>query len=286
MNAKSLLAASLAAALLSGCSLLRKQEEATVDSPDAMPLYPVNIYTGASISGHWYITTVGSIKLTGYESEDWPFLEFMADEGRFYGNNGCNIINGTYHVSSGQELRLSNVAATMRLCPADTLEFPIARALDSVRAYSVSTARDGSTLLSLHNDKNLTVMTLRKSDIDFINGAWRVTAINGEEVTTPDCRLVFDVAEGTIHGDTGCNLLNGVLTREAKRTGALGFSALRTTRRACPDLATEQKLLIALEEVTSASRGDHGDIALLNTAGTPIIQLTPLKKADVRSSAE
>lgn len=282
MKKSPLFAALIAASItLSGCSLLKRQAASTVDSPDAMPLFPVTVATPADISldGHWFIRSVGTMKLSGID-EEWPFLEFVPSEGRFYGNNGCNVINGSYHVGPRQTLRLSEVAASMRLCPEDSLEYPIARALDSVSSFSVTAVEDGSTILNLHDSKNLTVMTLRKSDIDFLNGPWRVRKINDTEVQNPDCRLIFDVPEGTISGDTGCNILNGQLTREPSVSGSLGFSHLQTTRMACPDLSTEQSLLIALEEVTSA-RKDGSDVNLLNSAGTPIIHLTPLSKSDL-----
>ncbi len=272
------LAAIAAATLISGCSLLKKQEASTVDSPDAMPLFPVTTQVDPSLDGHWFIRTVGTMKLSGFEDE-WPFIEFVPTEGRFYGNNGCNVINGSYHVGSKQTLTLSEIAASMRLCPSDSLEYPIARALDAVKSYSVA-KKDGSTILSLHDAKNLTVMTLRKSDIDFLNGPWKVASINGKTVDNPDCRLIFDVAEGTVSGDTGCNILNGQLTREPDVSGSLGFTHLGTTRRMCPDISTEQALLIALEEVTAAKRAGSNAVDLLNSSGTPIIHLTPLKKTD------
>ncbi len=283
MKKSPLIAAALVAATLtlSGCSLLKRQAASTVDSPDAMPLYPVTVATPADISldGHWFMRSVGTMKLSGFDDQ-WPFLEFVPSEGRFYGNNGCNVINGSYHVGPRQTLRLSEVAASMRLCPEDTLEYPVACALDAVRSFSVTAAPDGSTILNLHDEKNLTVMTLRKSDIDFLNGPWRVEKINGSEVQNPDCRLIFDVAEGTVSGDTGCNILNGQLTREPSVSGSLGFSHLQTTRMACPELATEQSLLIALEEVTAAKKDGHA-VNLLNSAGEPIIHLTPLSKSDL-----
>lgn len=275
-------AALIATMTLSGCSLLKKQEASTVNSQDAMPLFPVTVQTPADVSldGHWFMRTVGTMKLGGFDDE-WPFLEFVPTEGRFYGNNGCNIINGSYHVGPKQTLELSEVATSMRLCAADSLEYPVARALDAVRSFSVTTAKDGSTILSLHDDKNLTVMTLRKSDIDFLNGPWQVDVIKGEKVENPDCRLIFDVAEGTVSGDTGCNMLNGQLVREASVSGSLGFTHLRTTRRMCPDISTEQALLIALEEVTMAKHSSGKSVDLLNSSGEVIIHLTPLKKSDL-----
>lgn len=282
MKLNSLLAVSLAALTLSGCSLLRKQEASTVNSGDALPLYPVTVYTEATLGGHWFINTVGTITLDGYDDEDWPFIEFVPTEGRFYGNNGCNVINGSYHVDGGQSIALSEIATTMRLCESDSLEFPIARALDSTRSFAVSTTRQGLTILTLRNAKNATVMTLSKSDIEFLNGAWQVTAINGDKIDNQDVRLVFDTAENTVNGNTGCNRLKGDILREAKSAGSLSISNLSTTRRMCPDLNVEQSLLIALEEVNTARRSDKGSVDLLSSSGRVVIHLVKLDKSDLK----
>lgn len=280
MKTKPLIAVALAALTFSGCSLLRKQEASTVNSGDAMPLYPVTVYSEATLGGHWFINTVGSITLQGYEDEDWPFIEFVPAEGRFYGNNGCNVINGSYHVSGDQNITLSNIATTMRLCESDSLEFPIARALDGTTSFAVNTTRKGLIILSLQNAKGATVMTLSKSDIEFLNGAWQVSAINGEKIDNPDVRLVFDTAENSINGSTGCNRLKGEILREAKSAGSLSISNLSTTRRMCPDLNIEQSLLIALEEVNNARRNDKGSVDLLSSTGRVVIHLTKLDKSD------
>ena len=274
-------AAVIAATTLGSCSLFNKRTAATpVNSKEtSSQQIPVTVYSDASIEGHWFIRTVGSIKLTGYD-EECPFLEFVPTENRFYGNNGCNIINGAYRTDGNQSLELLNVASTMRLCPADTLQYPIAKALEAVRSFSVTTASDGSTILRLHNDKNTAVMTLSKSDIDFLNGAWRVASINGREVNNHSCRLIFDVSEGTVSGDTGCNILNGQLTREPSVSGSLGFSHIATTRRACPDLSTEQALMIALEEVTFARHAGGTAVNLLNSSGKVVLHLTRMSKSE------
>lgn len=281
MTLKHTAAIGLISLTLGGCSLLRRQEQATVGSQDAMPLFPVTVVNETTLGGHWFVRTVGNIKVGGYDDKEWPYIEFVPTEARFYGSNGCNIVNGSYRIGTAQTLQLSEVAATMRLCPSDTLEYPIANALNTTRSFSVTVGKDGSTILNLHNAKNLTVMTLRKSDIDFINGPWQVVALNGQAVDNPDCKLIFDTADGKVSGNTGCNILRGDILREAKVSGSLSFSNLATTRMMCPDLQLEQSLLIALEEVASVRRADHGGIDLLNRSGKSLIQLIPLKKSDL-----
>lgn len=277
-----------AASLFSGCSSIqgltgkKQQQTATPakteqQAPQAAPDNQVR-----SLSGRWIISSVGNTHVKGYEDE-WPYLEFSDSEGRFYGSDACNIINGSFTVEPGQKLTFSQVASTMRFCPDDTLAMPINIALDTTRSFSIS-RKGGSEVLSLNNEQNITVMTLRNPDIIFLNGPWQVAAIGKTHVSNPDVRLVFDVTEGLVHGNTGCNLLNGSITQDPQVTSSVQFSALATTRMACPPGDnTEQQLLIALEETATARRaeGDPDRVELLSASGKVLITLNRLDKSDL-----
>lgn len=269
------------ALMLSGCSLLKRSNAESFNSGDAIPLYPVTTMgkTSLSLDGRWYIRTVGSITLQGFEDEEWPYLQFSATEGRFYGHNGCNVINGSYRLPGGQMLELSNVATTMKLCEGDTLAYPIANALEETRSFTTASGPDGSETLSLLNGAGQAVMTLRSSDIDFLNGPWQVVAVNGKDVDIPDARLIFDVENNTISGNAGCNRLRGELTRNPQVTASVQFSNLSTTRMTCPDIETESALLIALEEVTHAKQHKN-TVELLDASGKTAVKLQKLKKSD------
>ena len=281
---KHFLLITIAALLATGCSLLRRENQKTVDSGDAFPLYPTdtNVSIGGNhnhpIDGHWFILTAGTMKVNGFDDEDWPYLEFVPTEGRFYGNNGCNILNGSYHEGDHQSLTLSNVAKTMSLCPADSLDYPISKALNQVKSFQVTESKDGSKLLELKNERNVTVMLLRQSDLAWLSGAWQVTQINGKPVKIDNMRLVFDIEEGKINGDTGCNTVRGTITRDPMSGTTLQFADLTTTRMACQDPSTESALLVALEEVTAARRTAKGHCRLVNNAGQTLLELIPLTK--------
>lgn len=272
------------ALLLSGCSSLKRNNAESFDSSNAIPLYPVTTTGKAAtgIDGRWYIKTVGNITLRAFEDNDWPYLEFVPTEARFYGHDGCNIINGSYRIQPGQLLALSEVATTMKMCEGDTLAYPIARALDQVHSFSTTNSADGSRILSLHNSSNHTVMTLRSSDIDFLNGPWQVVAVNGKDINVPDARLVFDVAASSVTGNAGCNRLNGELTRNPQVAASVQFSNLATTRMMCPDIETESALLIALEEVTHARPHGKDSAELLDAAGKTVVKLSKLTKSDLQ----
>ena len=271
------------ALMTASCSVFKKNRAEGFNSGDAIPLYPVatSTSTDRSLSGHWYIKSVGSTTLRSIEDEEWPFLEFVPTEARFYGMDGCNVVNGSYRVGNGNSLELSNVATTMKLCDGDSLAYPIARALNSTRGFTLSNGPDGTSLLNLVDNAQRTVMTLRKSDIDFLNGAWQVTAINGKDINVADARLVFDVDANTVRGNAGCNRLMGDISRNPQVSTALQLTNLATTRMTCPDIQTESALLIALEEVTTAKHKNDSTVELLDDAGHSVVTLHRLSKADI-----
>lgn len=277
-----ILAAAAATVALGSCSVINSKKAPVPAVSEAAAIEATRAHDAQALAGHWYIASVDHITLTGYAADDdeWPFIEFVPAEGRFYGSNGCNVINGNFTVTVGQNLQLSDLAVTMRYCPDDTLGYRISSALDATRSFSLTNSENGDRILALHGANHRTVMTLKKSDISFLNGPWQVTAIGTTAVTDPEVRLVFDVPEGRLHGSTGCNLLNGELSRNPQLTNSVQFGNLATTRRMCPDLSTESALLIALEEVASARQDSPTAVTLHDASGHALITLTKLSKAD------
>ena len=269
------------ALMLSGCSSLKKNNSESFHSGDAIPLYSVPTHgrSATGLDGRWYVSTIGTIRLQQLEDNEWPYLEFSPAEARFYGYDGCNIINGAYSTTPEKALELSEVATTMKLCEGDSLAYPIARALNETRSFATTAGADGSRTLTLSNSAGKAMMTLRSSDIDFLNGPWQVVAINGKKIDVPEARLIFDVAANTVTGNAGCNRLNGELTRNPRLSASVQFSNLATTRMTCPDIETESALLIALEEVTHARQKKDAAV-LLDASGKQLVKLTRLTKSD------
>ena len=282
MTSRLVFIAASAALTLSGCSSAnsamgkKKAENTPVETAEKTA--PVVNHTEKDLAGHWYISSVGNVKLHGYEDE-WPFIQFESAEHRFYGSDGCNVMNGGYTAGAGQKLSVGHGAMTMRMCPTDPV--PTGRTISETASFSITVNQAGTQVLSLRNAANNTIMTLEKSDIEFLNGAWQVVEIDGRKVTNPDVKLVIDVPEGRVHGNTGCNLLNGAITRDPMVVSSVQFSSLATTRMMCPPGENyESALLISLEEVYSGRRADNKGAELLSNSGKTLIKLTPLSRAD------
>ena len=139
---------------------------------------------------------------------------------RVYADNGCNTLNGDMAVTPGGDMRkVSDFLSTMKYCADAPYEIGINMAFETVTSFNIEKIGN-DYLLYMKNSAGKPLMILRKSDISFINGAWRVTGLGNESISEESgMKLVIDVPELKVHGNTGCNILNGSIfcrPRQAK----------------------------------------------------------------------
>ncbi len=241
---------------------------AAADRQDDIVYYP-STFADSRLNGEWNIDNVNGQKVTG---EERPFITFDLSQGRIYGNNGCNIVNANAVTAKGNKLQFTGMMSTQKYCANAPFEHLINTTLDQVRSYKIS--RYGHEYyLDLFNDRGHLIMVLRKHNMDFLNGAWRVTAINGEANANEGIQFVFDLPEKKIHGNAGCNIVNGEISIDPDVTNSVQFSNIASTRMMCPDLATETAVLIALEETEKAFAKSDDTVTFVNHAGAPVLQL-------------
>lgn len=79
---------------------------------------------------------------------------------------------------------------------------------------------------------------------------------------------------GKIHGNAGCNILNGAIVVKLDKGDGIEFKDLATTRMTCPAIATEQAFILALEQVDTCVEGASSDQAIMKGAnGQPLLTL-------------
>lgn len=246
--------------------------------PEEIVYYP-STFADARLNGEWNIDNVNGQKVTG---EDRPFVGFDLSQSRFYGNNGCNLINGDAIIDRNNKLQFGNMISTQRYCADAPFQYIINTTLDQVRSYKVS--RYGNEYyLDLFNQRGHLIMVLRKHDIEFLNGAWRVTAINGEPNSNEAIRFVIDLPEKKIHGNAGCNIINGEISIDPDVANSVQFANIASTRMMCPDLSTETAVLVALEETEKVLAKSDDTISFINHAGNTVLQLV---RIDPRADAD
>ena len=219
--------------------------------------------------GEWDIITMRKKKVYSLERA-YLYLDF-AGGNKVYGNNGCNTINGTFQLS-GNNLKFGEFISTGESCRNVTNEKTIMHTLADVRRYTLQ-AQYNAQYLNLMNSKGVVIMVLKRHNLDAMNGAWLVKELDSENVSELNMRVVIDAVMQTIHGDTGCNIINGIITLDPTKDMAIQFEDLRSSEHMCDKIDNETALLLALESTESCKRINNHEMALLDNKGNIVIVL-------------
>lgn len=235
----------------------------------------VDELTGAQ----WTIVSVGKDNLP--VEDEMPYMIFD-EKGNFYGNNGCNVLNGSYVLRSDGQLILSNVLSTMALCPDKPYADAISEVISDGKQYSVDCKRIGQeSFLYLKDGAGKTVATLRRHNMEFLNGNWQIVAVDGKAINDEEANLFIDIAQLKVHGNTGCNFFNGDLYIDPSRSNAIDFSNMGLTRMACYKADQENKIMVALESTASAIAGkNQNTVLLVDKKGKELLTLRRIEDKD------
>ncbi|MDD2961248.1 MAG: META domain-containing protein [Muribaculaceae bacterium] len=267
---------------LASCSIFKKSEtivatpttekefeEEEADSVTPTKILPTTISTLADkhIAGEWTIISVFGKKIN---MEEMPFLNFDISTNKMYGNNGCNVINGYFKTGKNKELEFDQVITSLMACPDVKVETSIMKAINETRSYSYSTIK-GIIHLNFLDHRGAAILTLKRHNLDGLNGSWTVKEIDGKRMESDKVRLVIDIQELRIHGNSGCNIINGVIVLDPKKNSAIQFSQIASTRMACPDMKIETALLVALEEVEFFKKKNSNELEFFDNKNQKVL---------------
>lgn len=225
-----------------------------------------------ALGGDWAIEMVLGKKAVG---ETAPFIKFVPGEDRIYGNNGCNIINGAYTSDKAtKSISFSNLATTMMMCGETNItDAEVGEALGLTVKYSLEKGNDDESILRFYDAGGREVMALMHRDFHFLDGTWAVVAIDGEAVHVENMKVALDVDEKRMHGNTGCNIINGELETDMDAANSISFSRIAMTRMACPDSGWETRMMVALEEAVTAKKVSNDEIEFIGSNGRQVMLL-------------
>ena len=253
----------------------RKLEKRGVDVENVIadveqPMREIAITDPAKqLYGEWDIVSLRKKKVYTLERA-YLYLDF-AGGNKVYGNNGCNTINGTFQLS-GNNLKFNEFISTSESCRNVTNEKTIMHALADVRRFTLE-AQYNAQYMNLMNSKGVVIMVLKRHNLDAMNGAWLIKEIDSRNVSEKNMRVVVDAVMQTIHGDTGCNIINGIITLDPTKDMAIQFEDLRSSEHQCEDIDNETALLLALESTESCKRINQQEMALLDHKGNIVVVL-------------
>ena len=126
----------------------------------------------------------------------------------------------------------------------------------------------------LCNSSNRPVVVLQKKEADVklsvLNGEWKIKEVNGEAIPSGMEKqpfIAFDVKKKTIHGNAGCNLINGGFETSTSNAKSISFPGVASTMMACPDMEVEGILSGQLLNNRLLNNGNFGyrDNPMANT---------------------
>lgn len=251
-------------------TVLPDDRESIAVTKDRSNYTPDEIKKGI-VKGDWAIESVYGRKVVG---EQPPFIKFVPQEKRIYGNNGCNTVNADYvYNPNDSTISFDHLAVTMRMCAKEGLtDYEINTALGQTKFYSWS-VENSDYYLTFFDETGREVMVLMHQNFEFLNGTWRVTKIGDKPVNVEGMKMVIDVDENKIHGNTGCNVYNGNLDIDMEHPNSISFSAIAMTRMLCPDIEYETEFMVALEEVSAARPVSNNEVILYDDSHNAVLTL-------------
>lgn len=232
----------------------------------------------SSMNGEWNIVEINGTAVAPTQDKQLPFIGFDTSTGKIYGNSGCNRMMGSFDVNAkAGTIDLSKMGSTRMMCPDMTTEQNVLGALAQVKGYK----KMGKASMALCNAANRPVLVLEKKGagvkLSVLKGEWLITEVNGEAIPTGMEKqpfIAFDLKEKRVHGNAGCNVVNGEFKTEEGNALSIAFPAMISTMMACPDMETEGKILTALNEVKSFDVLSGGGIGLYGADGSLLLVLT------------
>ena len=228
-----------------------------------------------NLNGKWRVVSIDSSDVASNDS----YIEFEYYNQnciKCYAYDGCNYINGEFKLKNDSCLeRLTEFISTLKSCDNDEYEHRMIQSINNVCGFIV--VQEGAEYqLELKNSHGETLMLLKRTALESYNGAWLVTSINGVSVENGlNLKLVFDIENNSVHGNVGCNTMNGIINTQIDNPDKISFSNIITTRMSCPDMKIEIDLLQALESVVEI-KINNSEAYLLDENGSKVVNLMRL----------
>lgn len=259
----------LLALSISSCKTTQKsvapQEEEEPEAPAVVSKVPT--IPREEFDGTWIVKRAERKEVVGESPVE---ITFDLTNSRIYGFDGCNFVNGTFTLGDENELQFGSLISTQKECAPEVTDRAVLRALANTRSYK--RAHGDELKLRLCDRRGRTIMILEKRMVDELNGAWRVTAIEGTAITDEQPKLVIDIPEAKLSGFAGCNRIFGNIALDGTAYG-ISFTQVASSRMTCPEIETEVKFLSALEKVTGFTPIDNTHVVLYQQPDIPLITL-------------
>lgn len=224
--------------------------------------------------GQWTFASVGADMIQ--PGDTVPYIYFDKS-GRFYASSNCNFLNGIFSLRSDGTLVFDDVEATKNYCR----QMPYAHQIEHIFTTQGKVIADcrtagHETFLALKNAKGNKVAVLRRHNMEFLNGHWRISQAEGKVVNDEEANIFIDTHELKIHGNTGSAFFNGELFFNPSRSNAVDFSnIIVSTNNNLSDL--HRRIIVGLEQTqTAVSDSSGSSVIMLDASGKELLKMRRL----------
>lgn len=236
-----------------------------------------NAATLSSIGGEWNIIEVNGTSVVPAPGQEFPFIGFDTKNGKVYGNSGCNRMMGSFDVNAKPgTISLGAMGSTRMACPDMTVENNVLSALAQVKKYK----KLGKENMALCGSSNRPVIVLQKKEstvkLADLAGKWMISEAAGEAIPEGMEKqpfLEFNISEKRLHGNAGCNIINGAFQTDGENATAISFPQVISTMMACPDMEVEGRILKALNSVQTFGKLAGGGIGFYDADNNLVMVL-------------
>lgn len=237
-----------------------------------------NVAVLADIDGEWNIIEINGTAVVPAPGQAYPYIGFDKATGRVHGNAGCNRLMGSFDVNAEPgTIDLSQLGTTRMMCPDMTVEQNVLNALSQVKKYvKLGGENIGLCAKSLKHPLLVLKKKVPEMTVADLNGKWKIVEAMG--ITLPDSLenqpfIELNAAEKKLHGNAGCNLINGAFQTEEKNPASIAFPQFISTMMACPDMDTEDRVKQALNNTRSFGRLQEGKVGFYDADNTLVLVL-------------
>ncbi len=234
--------------------------------------------SATNLDGEWNIIEIDGSSIVPGDRQPFPFIGFNTEVNQFYGNAGCNRMNGSYTLGKSGKINLGKAAATLMMCPNMDVESKVLNMLSRVKSY-----KSIGTQIALYGNMSKPIAILDRKDMVseavLLSAKWQVSRINGEELvmknegnpTKPFIEL--DIQKKSITGLAGCNRITGQIVSNKEVNRSMSFPNVASTRMACPNMEVENQFLKALNSVeTYKLSPSTTELTFLNPEGVEVLR--------------
>ena len=222
----------------------------------------VSLCMAATLMGMSSCASTKMFAVVPAPNQEFPFIGFDTKTGKVYGNSGCNRMMGSFDVNAKPgTIDLGALGSTRMACPDMTVEKNVLSALGQVKKYKVL----GENNMALYGSSKRPLIVLQKKEpavkLSELNGKWMISQAGGEAIPSGMEKqpfIEFNISEKRLHGNAGCNIINGGFQVDKVNPMSISFPQVISTMMACPDMEVESRVLNSAQSFGKLSGGGMG----------------------------